>query len=302
LTRSLFCDANPEAVNAIGKRATVGHVFDGSAAEASGVGLGHVVLKINGTECRSADEAAHLIKTAPRPLYLECYAPPRDHCPAVVFASKHMVKYDDKGIYAPQSMWEWKPKYVVIGGVIADPLQMNMYRSKAEYDTAVMEVQSGQSHVSVKVKQFSLHQATLANDQFGNPRSVEYRERWHYLCIVPEHGNPIKIAATRPERLEKLRRGMLKAQEQMRVQEMADYEEARAYTAAMQASAPPPSYYAPSYDAYGGNNYRSQQQQPYQQPAPQSYGQDNYQGYAQPPPPQHHQQQYSNSSAPWASY
>ena len=130
LTKSLFSDANPEAVNAIGKRATVGHVFDGSAAEASGIGLGHVLLKVNGVECQSADEAAHMIKTAPRPLHLECYASPKEHCQAVVFASKHMVKYDDKGRYAPQSMWEWKPKYVVIGGVIADPLQMNMYRSK----------------------------------------------------------------------------------------------------------------------------------------------------------------------------
>lgn len=130
LTKSLFMDANPEAVNAIGKRATVGHVFDGSAAESSGIGLGHVLLKVNGTEVQSADEAAHLIKTAPRPLHLECYAPPKEHCGAVVFASKHMVKYDDKGKYAPQSMWEWKPKYVVIGGVISDPLQMNMYYSK----------------------------------------------------------------------------------------------------------------------------------------------------------------------------
>ena len=130
LAKSLFSEANPEAVNAIGKRATVGHVFDGSAAEASGVGLGHVLLKVNGVECQSADEAAHMIKTAPRPLHLECYAPPKEHCQAVVFAAKHMVKYDDKGRYAPQSMWEWKPKYVVIGGVIADPLQMNMYKSK----------------------------------------------------------------------------------------------------------------------------------------------------------------------------
>lgn len=130
LTKSLFMDANPEAVNAIGKRATVGHVFDGSAAESSGIGLGHVLLKVNGTEVQSADEAAHLIKTAPRPLHLECYAPPKEHCRAVVFASKHMVKYDDKGKYAPQSMWEWKPKYVVVGGVISDPLQMNMYYSK----------------------------------------------------------------------------------------------------------------------------------------------------------------------------
>ena len=170
-----------------------------------------------------------------------------------------------------------------------------------------MEVQSGQKHVSVKVKQFGLHNAILINDQNGQPRTVEYREKWHYLCIVPEHGNPIKIAATKPERLEKIRMGMLKAQEQLRLQERADREEAQRYAASMQAAAPAPSYNA-SYDAYGSNDYYSQQQQAYQQPAPQqmSYGQgyaENYQGYAQSPAPQQQQQQqYSNSSTPWASY
>lgn len=173
-----------------------------------------------------------------------------------------------------------------------------------------MEVQSGQTHVSVKVKQFGLHNAVLINDQNGQPRTVEYREKWHYLCIVPEHGNPIKIAATKPERLEKIRMGMLKAQERFRLQERADREEAQRYAASMQAAAPAPSYNS-SYDAYGSNDYyysqqQQQQQQAYQQPAPQqiSYGQgyeENYQGYAQPPAPQQ-QQQYSNSSTPWASY
>ena len=170
-----------------------------------------------------------------------------------------------------------------------------------------MEVQSGQSHVSVKVKQFGLHNATLVSDQNGQTRTIEYRERWHYLCIVPEHGNPIKIAATKLERLDKIKAGILKAQELYRLQEIADRKEAQEYAASMQASAP-----APSYDAYccGGTDFYSQQQQQqpyqqqaYQQPAPQeiSYGQE----YAQPnPPPQQQQQQlqYSGSSTPWASY
>ena len=166
-----------------------------------------------------------------------------------------------------------------------------------------MEVQSGQTQVSVKVKQFGLHNATLVSDQNG------YRETWHYLCIVPEHGNPIKIAATKHERLEKIKAGIVNAQELYRLQDIADRKEAQEYAASMQASAP-----APSYDAYccGGTDIYSQQQQeqpyqqqPYQQPAPQeiSYGQ----GYAQPVPPQQQQQQqqqlqYSGNSSPWASY
>jgi len=183
-----------------------------------------------------------------------------------------------------------------------------------------MEVQSGQTQVSVKVKQFGLHNATLVSDQNGQTRTIEYRETWHYLCIVPEHGNPIKIAATKHERLEKIKAGIVNAQELYRLQDIADRKEAQEYAASMQASAP-----APSYDAYccGGTDIYSQQQQeqpyqqqpyqqqpyqqqPYQQPAPQeiSYGQ----GYAQPVPPQQQQQQqqqqlqYSGNSSPWASY
>ena len=176
-----------------------------------------------------------------------------------------------------------------------------------------MEVQSGQTQVSVKVKQFGLHNATLVSDQNGQTRTIEYRETWHYLCIVPEHGNPIKIAATKHERLEKIKAGIVNAQELYRLQDIADRKEAQEYAASMQASAP-----APSYDTYccGGTDFYSQQQQQqqqqqpyqqqaYQQPAPQeiSYGQ----GYAQPVPPQQQQQQqqqlqYSGNSSPWASY
>ena len=156
-----------------------------------------------------------------------------------------------------------------------------LYQPQAEYDTAVMEVQSGQTHVSVKVKQFGLHNATLVSDQNGQTRTIEYRETWHYLCIVPEHGNPIKIAATKLERLDKIKAGILKAQEMYRLQ-------GKEYAASMQASAP-----APTYDAYccGANDF----QQAYQQPAPQeiSYG---------APQQQQQQLQHSGSSTPWASY
>jgi hypothetical protein len=41
-----------------------------------------------------------------------------------------MVKYDTRETGAPNSAKDWKPKYVVIGGIIAQPWMMNMYRSK----------------------------------------------------------------------------------------------------------------------------------------------------------------------------
>jgi hypothetical protein len=48
----------------------------------------------------------------------------------VVAEGEHMVKYDTRDTSAPNSAKDWKPKYVVIGGIIAQPWMMNMYRSK----------------------------------------------------------------------------------------------------------------------------------------------------------------------------
>ena len=48
----------------------------------------------------------------------------------VVAEGEHMVKYNTKDTGAPNSAKDWKPKYVVIGGIIAQPWMMNMYRSK----------------------------------------------------------------------------------------------------------------------------------------------------------------------------
>eukprot|EP00978_Attheya_sp_CCMP212_P026292 scaffold86169_cov46-Attheya_sp.AAC.2 len=88
---------------------------------------------------------------------------------------------------------------IVVGGIVAKPWVMNMYRSKA-----VNEIQSGLK-VSVKVKQFSLQGARIFKDD-SEPRGVKYpnqRTPWRYIgVIVPSEGLPIKIAASDLDQLQ----------------------------------------------------------------------------------------------------
>jgi PDZ domain len=127
LTDSLFLNTEKSIVSGLGDRPVVAFIVEGSSARSAGVELGHVLLKVNGVDVRNPKDASRLIKEGPRPLPLLFYVPNTD---VVVAEGEHMVKYDTKETTAPNSAKEWKPKYVVIGGIISQPWMMNMYRSK----------------------------------------------------------------------------------------------------------------------------------------------------------------------------
>ena len=127
LTDSLFLNTERSIVDQLGERPVVAFIVEGSSARSAGVELGHVLLKVNGVDVRNPKEASRLIKEGPRPLPLLFYVPNTD---VVVAEGEHMVKYDTRETTAPNSAKDWKPKYVVIGGIIAQPWMMNMYRSK----------------------------------------------------------------------------------------------------------------------------------------------------------------------------
>ena len=127
LTDSLFLQTDRSLVDALDDRPVVAFIVEGSSARAAGVELGHVLLKVNGIDVKNPKEASRLIKEGPRPLPLLFYVPDTT---VVVAEGEHMVKYDTRDTVAPNSAKDWKPKYVVIGGIIAQPWMMNMYRSK----------------------------------------------------------------------------------------------------------------------------------------------------------------------------
>jgi PDZ domain len=127
LTDSLFLNTDKSIIDGLGERPIVAFIVEGSSARSAGVELGHVLLKVNGVDVKNPKEASRLIKEGPRPLPLLFYVPNTD---VVVAEGEHMVKYDTRETTAPNSAKDWKPKYVVIGGIIAQPWMMNMYRSK----------------------------------------------------------------------------------------------------------------------------------------------------------------------------
>merc|ERR1711935_65663 len=162
--------------------------------------------KVNGIDVRNPKEASRLIKEGPRPLPLLFYVPNTD---VVVAEGEHMVKYDTRETTAPNSSKDWKPKYCVIGGIIAQPWMMNMYRSKSEYDIAVIETQARRP-VSVKVKQFSLQGARVQNDWQG-PQMVKYKNKlhpWKYIVCLPVARSPIKISSPNLAQLKPVHEGI----------------------------------------------------------------------------------------------
>jgi hypothetical protein len=127
LVDSLFLQTDRKLVDALDERPVVAFIVEGSSARSAGVELGHVLLKVNGIDVKNPKEASRLIKEGPRPLPLLFYVPETS---VVVAEGEHMTKYNTKDIGAPNSAKDWKPKYLVVGGIIAQPWMMNMYRSK----------------------------------------------------------------------------------------------------------------------------------------------------------------------------
>lgn len=267
LTDSLFLQTERSLVEALDDRPVVAFIVEGSSARAAGVELGHVLLKVNGIDVKNPKEASRLIKEGPRPLPLLFYVPDTT---VVVAEGEHMVKYDTRETGAPNSAKDWKPKYCVIGGIIAQPWMLNMYRSKSEYDIAVIETQARRP-VSVKVKQFSLQGARIQNDWQG-PQMVKYKNKlhpWKYIVVLPVSRNPIKISSPNLSQLKPVHEGIR-----------------RVLMAQQRHQGPSHSHGGPS-DPYargapGGGGYGGPPppQQQYGGPPP------NQVGYGGPPPPQ----------------
>jgi hypothetical protein len=276
LTDSLFLNTDRTIVDGLNERPVVAFIVEGSSARSAGVELGHVLLKVNGVDVKNPKEASRLIKEGPRPLPLLFYVPSTD---IVVAEGEHMVKYDTKETTAPNSSKDWKPKYVVIGGIIAQPWMMNMYRSKSEYDIAVIETQARRP-VSVKVKQFSLQGARVQNDWQG-PQMVKYKNKlhpWKYIVCLPVARNPIKISSPNLAQLKPVHEGIRRVL-------LAQQRSGGRSGGGRGRGGGSSSRGAPKRE----DPYRKPPQQQQQYPPPQ---QQQMQSYNQPPPQQQMQQQY----------
>lgn len=203
---TLYKTASDSFVDVIGDRPVISFTIDGSAADTAGIGLGHVLLKVNDTEVGATDEAVKTVGAASRPMTMEFYAPSNEFR-VTKTEGQCMVKYDNHSTEAPASACEWKPKYVVAGDMLGKPHILYMYRSKGEYDIAVKESQTRRGALSVKVKQFDVRGAKI----FHERGTVHYpnNPKWHYFTVVRGTGLPIKISAPSWEELQPVYDGVV---------------------------------------------------------------------------------------------
>jgi len=206
LRSTLYKTASDSFIEAIGERPVISFTIDGSAADTAGIGLGHVLLKVNDQEVRQTDQAVKTVGAAARPMLMEFYIPNKA-LKVVKTEGQCMVKYDNHSTEAPSSACEWKPKYVVVGDMLGKPHILYMYRSKAEYDIAVRESQTRNRSLSVKVKQFDIRGAKI----FHERGTAQYpnKPKWHYFTVVRGTGLPIKISARTPEDLHPVYEGIV---------------------------------------------------------------------------------------------
>ena len=124
---SLLQNVPSNVIEAMGTRPIVSYVAKNSAAYNSGIMLGHTILEVNGQPVTDAVHCADIIRTAPRPLNVRCFNP---NFEVVLSENKHLVKYDTLDMEAPRSSNEWKMKYVVVGGIVANDWTVNMFYNK----------------------------------------------------------------------------------------------------------------------------------------------------------------------------
>lgn len=199
-------DDHSQLITIFQNRPVVSYIVEDSPACHAGIQIGSILIKVNGNPVNDSMHAMQLIKSInERPLSLLFY---RANIKLFIPEGNCLTCYNSSELTIPSYQSKLKMKYVVIGGVISKPWFLSMYKSKAEYDIAVIEIQSA-CPISVKVKQFCLKDSKVLiqknEDGYNNPQSnfkigkVSYTDeprQLYYIVINPSHGYPIKIAST----------------------------------------------------------------------------------------------------------
>lgn len=128
LIESLLAIADAELVHSLGERPVVAFLSQDSKARTSEIGLGHVLLRVNGVDVLDPD-TAHLLllQGTPDPLDLLFYVP---NTPIVSIQGQYIVHYKNSSPRAPFFKCMWKTKFLVVGGIHSRPWLIRMYRSK----------------------------------------------------------------------------------------------------------------------------------------------------------------------------
>ena len=220
LMSSILAHHDPALVSAIGlSRPVVAHLTELSPCAEGGIEVGHVLVAVNDQPAHDREAANRLIRSASRPVTLRMYSPPG--VPSTRYEGEVWVHYKSKDTEPPSSTKHWKSKYVVVGGIISRPYEINMFKCKGDYDMAVSQVHKRQP-VSVKVKQFSLEGATLSAtksqqgwEMLQYPNEMEPRQYVKITMAYP--ANPVKMSlpSNQKQELRSVLNGVIRGLEMM---------------------------------------------------------------------------------------
>jgi len=215
---NLFSAAPESFIKTLGRRPILGFTSTKSILDKVEVSVGDVVIKVEDQEVNDTKSVnVQLLKErnkrgSYRNIHLHMWKPP----PSIHVThaeNQCVVEYHSKSVDAPKTNADWKSKYVVVGGIAADPWVMNMYYTKGDYDKAIANATANKPNGGVKVKSFSLICAQLVTPE---PKSVHYltqgvRRPWHYIVVTTLDGKAIKIGHPLVKGLDPVIEGIKKA-------------------------------------------------------------------------------------------
>jgi len=199
VSKNIYCRVPEAFIKKLESRPVVAYSSSESAADRSGISIGDVVLKVQDNDVQNPKSAmAELRKECNercsfKGIKLVMWKPPSS-INVTLSENQCMTEYHIRSHGVPTTSFEWKSKYVVIGGIGSTPDMINMYYGKRDYDKAMSEHIAKKPRVSVKVKSWSLLGGHLLTPK---PKMVHYAAQktpWYYIIVATHKGKAIKIA------------------------------------------------------------------------------------------------------------
>jgi len=179
-------------------------VVDGEPACQQGVKVGSRVLSINGRDCTKLNYAQTLdmVKSTQRPIFVVLEASEIKE----EDTSQGWCLYKSSRLGAPRNFQDWKRRYFVIGGAVAKPNVLQVYHSKTDYETVVVNMFQNKKLTQevkawkltkkfktsgIKTKNYNNRTAAVKYFYFKTPKS-----QMKHICFAAETTQAIQILHT----------------------------------------------------------------------------------------------------------
>jgi len=127
-----------ETENKSKERTLVKMVVEGGAAEVRGVVVGSKIYSLNGENVvgKPYNQTLDMVKMLPRPLRVTFEYAGNYHD----MSQGEILLKKDIGYHPPSAITSWKPVFYVIGGAVARENVLQLYQSKSEYESVVVNL------------------------------------------------------------------------------------------------------------------------------------------------------------------